>query len=157
MAGNIHHEGSVAIVSRSGTLTYEIVAALSANGYGQSTVIGIGGDPIVGTSFIDALELFEADPQTRAIVLIGEIGGSGEENAAAYIKERVSRPVVGFITGAPHPRGVRMGPRRSDHPGTGRHRSREDRRPPVRGAKVAESPTHVPSLLEQFGLKKDFA
>jgi len=156
MAGNIHHEGSVAIVSRSGTLTYEIVAALSANGYGQSTVIGIGGDPIVGTSFIDALELFEADPQTRAIVLIGEIGGSGEENAAAYIKEHVTKPVVGFIAGRTAPPGRRMGHAGAIISGTAGTAAEKIAALQAVGAKVAESPTHVPGLLTQFGLAKDF-
>ena len=109
MPALIHREGSVAVVSRSGTLTYEVVAALTAEGYGQSTCIGIGGDPIVGTSFVDALELFQADPQTKAMVLIGEIGGSEEERAAEYVKEHVTKPVVGYIAGQTAPPGRRMG------------------------------------------------
>lgn len=156
MAGNIHREGSIAIVSRSGTLTYEIVAALSANDYGQSTVIGIGGDPIVGTSFIEALELFEADPQTRAIVLIGEIGGSGEENAAAYIREHVTKPVVGFIAGRTAPPGRRMGHAGAIISGTSGTAAEKLSALQAAGAKVADSPTQVPSLLGQLGVAKDF-
>lgn len=106
--GNIHKRGPVGVVSRSGTLTYESVAALTAVGLGQSTVVGIGGDPIVGTSFREVLEMFEADTETRGVVMIGEIGGTAEEEAAEFIKE-MSKPVVGFIAGRTAPPGRRMG------------------------------------------------
>jgi len=109
MPGRIHKQGNVGLVSRSGTLTYEAVGQLTALGLGQSTAIGIGGDPIIGTSFLDAIQLFHADPETHAIVLIGEIGGNAEEIAAAYIKEHVKKPVVGFIAGQTAPPGRRMG------------------------------------------------
>ncbi len=109
MPGHIHQGGSVGVVSRSGTLTYEAVAQLTALGIGQSTCIGIGGDPIVGTNHTDALRLFNDDPGTAAIVMIGEIGGDAEEKAAAFVKERVKKPVVGFIAGQTAPPGRRMG------------------------------------------------
>ena len=107
--GPICREGKVGVVSRSGTLTYEIIHQLSANGYGQSTCIGIGGDPIIGTNFIECLAAFEADPDTNAIVLIGEIGGTDEQQAAQYVADHVTKPVVGFIAGQTAPPGRRMG------------------------------------------------
>jgi len=109
MPGHIHIPGPVGVVSRSGTLTYEVVGQLTSLGIGQSTCVGIGGDPVNGTDFIDVLKLFNADPQTEAICMIGEIGGSAEEDAAAYIKENVKKPVVGFIAGQTAPPGRRMG------------------------------------------------
>ena len=109
MPGHIHREGNIGVVSRSGTLTYEAVGQLTALGLGQSSAIGIGGDPIVGTTHVDALRLFEADDETIGIVMIGEIGGTAEEEAAAFAKENVTKPIVAFIAGQTAPPGRRMG------------------------------------------------
>jgi succinyl-CoA synthetase alpha subunit len=109
MPAHIHQEGPVGVISRSGTLTYEAVGQLTGLGIGQSTCIGIGGDPIIGTNFIDALTLFKDDPETEAVVLIGEIGGTAEEEAAAWIRENFPKPVVSFIAGRTAPPGRRMG------------------------------------------------
>lgn len=109
MPGHIHKPGSVGVVSRSGTLTYEAVGQLSSLGIGQSTCIGIGGDPVIGTNFIDVLEMFNEDSDTTGIIMIGEIGGTAEEQAAEFVKGRIQKPIVGFIAGATAPSGRRMG------------------------------------------------
>jgi succinyl-CoA synthetase alpha subunit len=109
MPGHIHKKGNVGVVSRSGTLTYEAVGQLTSLGIGQSTCVGIGGDPINGTNFIDVLELFEKDPETHAVVMIGEIGGTDEEEAADFVKNSMTKPVAGYIAGVTAPKGKRMG------------------------------------------------
>jgi succinyl-CoA synthetase alpha subunit len=147
MPGHIHKPGRIGLVSRSGTLTYEVVHLLTAAGMGQSTCIGIGGDPVNGTNFIDALEAFQADPGTDAIVLIGEIGGTDEEAAAAYVKKNVTKPVVAFIAGQTAPPGKRMG-----HAGaiiSGGSGTAADKMAAFGkvGVPVAKIPSEIPALL----------
>ncbi|MCD6382629.1 MAG: succinate--CoA ligase subunit alpha [Candidatus Hydrothermae bacterium] len=149
MPGQIFRKGNVGVISRSGTLTYEIVSHLTAADIGQSTVIGIGGDPIIGTRFIDALELFEDDPQTEAVVLIGEIGGTDEQDAAKYIKEKFNKPVVGFIAGRTAPREKRMGHAGAIISGSSGTAEEKIKAFNEAGVKVASEPEEVAKLLKE--------
>ena len=149
MPNHIFKKGTVAVASRSGTLTYEIVNALTLNGYGQSTVIGLGGDRITGLNFVDILELFEKDEDTEAIVLVGEIGGTAEEEAAEYIKKYVSKPVVAYIAGRSAPPGKRMG-----HAGAIITRGKGTAESKIKafneaGVPVAEFPWEIPQVLKK--------
>jgi succinyl-CoA synthetase alpha subunit len=151
--GNIHRPGPVGLVSRSGTLTYEVVQALTDAGLGQTTCVGIGGDPIVGSSFIEILELFNRDAATEAIVMIGEIGGDDEESAAAFVAREVRKPMAAFIAGRTAPPGRRMG-----HAGaiiSGDAGTAESKRTALEaaGVRVADSPSHIPRLLREAGVR----
>ena len=149
MPGHIHRPGRVGCISRSGTLTYEAVDQLTSRGIGQSTCIGIGGDPLIGTGFIDALEAFGKDPDTDAVVLIGEIGGSAEEEAAEYIRDHFRKPVVGFIAGQTAPPGRRMGHAGaiiSQGKGTAAEKMETMRRC---GVRVLESPAQIGAAMEE--------
>jgi succinyl-CoA synthetase alpha subunit len=149
LPGEIHRPGNVGVVSRSGTLTYEMVYQLTQHGIGQSTCIGIGGDPIIGTRFLDVLRLFQADPETKAVVMIGEIGGTAEEEAARFVKEEMNKPVIGFIAGRTAPPGKRMG-----HAGaiiSGGHGTAAEKMQALEqaGIPVARIPSEVGSLVAQ--------
>ncbi len=149
MPGPIHAAGSVGVISRSGTLTYEVVYNLTKNGLGQSTCVGIGGDPVVGTGYLELLAMFEQDPATRAVVLIGEIGGEEEEQAAEYIRTSMSKPVAAFISGRTAPAGKRMGHAGaiiSGGKGTAEAKVRAFQQA---GVPVADRPDQIPALLQQ--------
>ncbi|HEX6139453.1 MAG TPA: succinate--CoA ligase subunit alpha [Candidatus Limnocylindria bacterium] len=151
--GNIHRPGPVGLVSRSGTLTYEVVQAMTDAGMGQTTCVGIGGDPIVGTSFIDVLDMLNQDPATEAIVMIGEIGGDEEEKAAAFVKREVRKPMAAFVAGRTAPPGRRMG-----HAGaiiSGGAGTAESKRQALEaaGIAVADSPSQIPQLLRDAGVR----
>ncbi len=148
MPGFIHAPGPVGVVSRSGTLTYEVVDALTRAGIGQTTAVGIGGDPVIGTSFVDVLGLFEADPATEAIVLIGEIGGSDEELAAQFIREHVTKPVVGFIAGQTAPPGKRMGHAGAIISGGSGTAAEKMAALTTAGVRVVDRPSAVPDAIQ---------
>ena len=150
MPGHIFAEGNIGVVSRSGTLTYEIVWELTRNGLGQTTCVGIGGDPLPGTRFIEVMEMFQNDPKTKAVVLIGEIGGSDEETAAEYVGKHMNKPVVGFISGRTAPPGKRMGHAGAIVSGnTGTAQSKVDALEAA-GALVAERTSDVPDLVKKL-------
>ncbi len=147
MPGYIHKPGKVGLVSKSGTLTYEVVNALTIKGFGQSTAVGIGGDPIIGTSFIEILELFEKDPDTEKIVMLGEIGGNAEILAAEYVKAHVTKPVVGFIAGQTAPPGKRMGHAGAIISGGEGTAAEKMKAFEANGIKVAKSPADIANII----------
>jgi succinyl-CoA synthetase alpha subunit len=151
--GNICQPGAIGVVSRSGTLTYEIIHQLSTLGYGQSTCVGIGGDPLIGTNFIDCLAAFEADPETRAVVLIGEIGGSDEQLAAEFVKAKLKKPVVGFIAGQTAPPGRRMGHAGAIISGAGGTAADKMQALERAGISVMKRPADVVPLLRERGVQ----
>jgi succinyl-CoA synthetase alpha subunit len=152
--GNIHRRGPVGLVSRSGTLTYEVVQAMTDAGLGQTTCVGIGGDPIIGTSFIDVLDAFNQDPETEAIVMIGEIGGEEEERAAAFCAREVRKPMAAFIAGRTAPPGRRMGHAGAIISSAGEGTAESKRRAlEEAGIRVADSPSHIPQLLRDAGVR----
>lgn len=149
MSGDIFLEGNVGVVSRSGTLTYEAVSQLTALGIGQSTCMGLGGDPIIGTGFVDALRLFEKDPETKAVVLIGEIGGDQEQRAAEFIKRRMSKPVIAFVAGSTAPSGRRMGHAGAIIMGTSGRAQEKIAALRRAGATIAASPAEIGSTTRK--------
>lgn len=150
MPGHIHRPGPIGVVSRSGTLTYEVVYALSERGLGQSTAVGIGGDPIVGTTFIDVLEMFEDDPDTDQVVLIGEIGGSDEERAAQFVTDKMTKPVTAFIAGRTAPPGKRMGHAGAIIEGGSGTAAAKIAAFKAVGVCVANHPAEIPDLVAAF-------
>ena len=150
MPGYIHKRGTVGVLSRSGTLTYEAVWQMTERGIGQSTCIGIGGDPILGTSFVEGLELFEKDPETQAILLIGEIGGAAEEEAAQVIENKISKPVIAFVAGRTAPPGKRMGHAGAIIGGSSERAQDKIERLQKAGVRVAESPARIGEAVEEI-------
>ncbi len=152
MPGAIHIPGTVGVVSRSGTLTYEVVASLSNAGIGQSTGLGIGGDPVIGTTFLDTLELFQSDSETSAVVMIGEIGGNDEERAAEYVQSEMTKPVVAFIAGRAAPPGKRMGHAGAIIAGGKGTAAEKTKALESAGVPVARIPSEIPGLLKEKGV-----
>jgi succinyl-CoA synthetase alpha subunit len=150
MPGNIVMKGPIGVVSRSGTLTYEAIWALTCAGIGQTTCLGIGGDQIIGTNFVDVLEMFEADKSTKGVVMIGEIGGSDEEEAAKFVKKKMSKPVVGFIAGRQAPPGKRMGHAGAIISGGSGTAEEKIKALNAAGIPVAASPTEIPALMKEL-------